>query len=116
MTIDAFLDAIRNGQTVVFRDTMNIIAEYYEYHPARFHNGIGEDRLTNEPGTNEGSCKIFAFARLHNLSKTDTLALFGEYYQEVLADPEGQGHRNIRNFMRDGWAGIAFEGEALCTR
>ncbi|MGV2481618.1 UNVERIFIED_CONTAM: HopJ type III effector protein, partial [Salmonella enterica subsp. enterica serovar Weltevreden] len=27
--------------------------------------------------------------------------------------PDATDHQNIRHFMRSGWAGIAFEGEAL---
>jgi hypothetical protein len=39
--------------------------------------------------------------------------LFWRYYQEdVLGDPEGTSHQNIRNFMKTGWDG-AFYGEAL---
>jgi hypothetical protein len=116
-SLEAFLDRIRSGQPVAFRDTMAIIAEYYDYCPIRFRNGIGDDRLVNEPGVNEGSCKIFYFARLHDLSEPETLALFGEYYlDDVLSNPNGEGHRNIRIFMEYGWPGIEFEGEALSVR
>jgi hypothetical protein len=30
-----------------------------------------------------------------------------------LGDPSGTNHQNIRNFMKTGWNGIQFEGEAL---
>jgi hypothetical protein len=51
------------------------------------------------------------------LSVEDTLALFGDYYRmDVLQHPEGNDHQNIRRFMQDGWAGIAFDGEALQAR
>lgn len=116
ISIDTFLDGIKSGQPVVFHDTLDLIAAHYEYRPARFHNGLGDGRLINEPGSNEGSCKTFAFARLHGLSEPDTLALFGEHYREVLADPDGEGHRNIRNFLEHGWAGIVFETEPLRPR
>jgi hypothetical protein len=115
--LETFLAQVKAGQPVAFRDTMDIIAAHYDYAPTRFCNGLGEDRLVNEPGQNEGSCKIFSFARLQGLSEPETLALFGEYYRdEVLPNPNGEGHRNIRNFMKHGWAGIAFEGEALTPR
>lgn len=115
--LDIFLARIADGQPVGFRDTMEIIAAHYDYRPARFHNGLGEDRLTNEAGINEGSCKIFAFARLHGLPEPQTLALFGEYYRdEVLPNPEGEGHKNIRNFMKHGWAGVAFDADPLVSR
>jgi len=51
---------------------------------------------------------------LHELDQQQTLNLFGDYYRlDVLNDPQGTGHQNIRNFMADGWAGISFKGEAL---
>jgi hypothetical protein len=65
---------------------------------------------------NEGSCKIFAFALIHQLSEAQTLTLFGDYYHDVLNNPEGSGHQNIRNFIRDGWRGICFNGVALTVK
>lgn len=115
--LQAFIQAVKAGQTVEFQDTMALIAECYAYTPVRFSNGLGADRLVNEPGTNEGSCKIFSFGRLHGLNETETLALFGHYYrEEVLGHPEGTDHQNIRRFVKDGWAGICFEDEALRPR
>ena len=68
----------------------------------------------NEAGTNEGSCKIFAFAQLHHLSEQATLACFGQYYREdVLQNPQGNDHGNIRNFIKQGWQGITFESDVL---
>jgi hypothetical protein len=115
--LETFLSRVKAGQPVAFRETLDTIASHYDYRPARFANGLGEDRLVNEPGQNEGSCKLFSFARLQELSEPETLALFGEYYRdEVLPNPGGEGHKNIRNFMKYGWEGIAFEGEALTPR
>lgn len=115
--LTAFLDRIKAGRPVSFGETMAVIGENYEYRPTRFFNGMGEGRLVNEPGVNEGSCKIFCFARLHGLAVPETLALFGEYYrEEVLPNPDGQGHMNIRIFMRHGWEGIVFDGEALSRK
>jgi hypothetical protein len=112
-----FLAKVKSGQPVAFRETMEIIAAHYHYRPTGFRNGVGADRVDNEAGLNEGSCKTFSFACKHGLSEPETLALFGEYYRdEVLPRPEGQGHRNIRAFMKYGWAGIEFEGEALAER
>ena len=116
-SLEAFLDRVKNGEPIAFQDAIAIIAEHYDYLPVRFVNGVGEDRLLNEPGVNEGSCKIFSFARLNNLSEAETLALFGDYYRkDVLGNPNGDDHRNIRNFMKHGWAGIRFESEALVRR
>ena len=112
--IEEFVNRIQAGQTVGFQDTMAIIADHYDYRPTRFANGLGEDCLVNEAGSNEGSCRIFYFAKLQNLSEPETLALFGEYYRDdVLAQPAGDSHKNIRTFMKYGWEGIRFEGVAL---
>jgi len=73
--------------------------------------------LVNQAGTNEGSCKIFAFAQLNQLNQQQTLNLFGDYYRlDVLNNPDGTGHQNIRNFMQFGWDGIRFNGEALTAK
>ncbi len=116
MSLADFINRVKSGQGVSFTQTMAIIDEYYIYQATAFHNGLGSDRLSNAAGSNEGSCKIFAFARLHNLDKQQTLQLFGDYYQQVLAAPNGADHGNIRNFMRYGWDGIAFEGIALTAK
>jgi hypothetical protein len=68
----------------------------------------------NQAGSNEGSCKIFAFATTEGLSEAETLACFGKYYREdVLQNPQVSDHANIRTFMRHGWKGIRFEQSAL---
>lgn len=90
---------------------MAILKESYKYTPTKFINGLGEQVVTNEAGTNEDSCKIFAFAQLQQLDQQQTLSLFGDYYQDVLNDPNGTEHQNIRNFMQYGWAGIQFNGQ-----
>lgn len=116
MTLDDFISAVKAGQPVDFQDTMAVISEYYTYQPSEFSNGI-QQPLVNEAGRNEGSCKIFAFAKCHGLDQAQTLALFGDYYRkDVLENPTGTDHQNIRNFMRDGWEGIAFKSEALTPK
>ena len=55
-----------------------------------------------------------SFARLAGLTPDQTLALFGAFYRDdVLGHPDGSDHQNIRNFIKDGWDGIRFEGDAL---
>ncbi|TWX56246.1 HopJ type III effector protein [Colwellia hornerae] len=99
-----------NPQQIEFNDVMAVISANYLYQPCTFNNGD----LINESGTNEGSCKIFAFAKLHGLSEQATLACFGQYYQkDVLLNPKGTDHANIRNFIKQGWQGINFAGSAL---
>ena len=103
------LDLLHANQPLVFSEVIAYIEENYHFTPTAFKNG----NQYNEAGQNSGSCKIFAFAQLQNLSQAQTLQLFGSYYQDVLNTPEAEDHQNIRNFMISGWNGIAFEGEAL---
>lgn len=96
--------------SVEFSEVIQIIEAFYDYEPTAFSNGD----LQNAAGSNEGSCKIFAFAKLHGLTEAQTLACFGTYYRDdVLAHPEGTDHGNIRNFIQHGWGGVEFHGEAL---
>lgn len=114
-TITAFIERLRAGQTD-FEGTIAVINENYIYQPAEFRNGLGEEVLVNAAGTNEGSCRIFAFAQLQGLSPADTLACFGRFYKDVLATPEGTDHGNIRRFMKYGWEGIRFSSSPLTAR
>lgn len=111
MNLQAFLQKLRqHPDTVEFADTVAAIEAAYAYTPAAFRNG----EVNNAAGQNAGSCKIFSFARLQGLTEAQTLACFGRYYREdVLQHPDASDHQNIRNFMRSGWAGVSFEGEAL---
>lgn len=92
-----------------FPETIAYIDENYIFTPTTFKNG----NQMNNAGENNGSCKIFAFAQINQLSKDETLSLFGDFYQDVLNTPEAKDHQNIRNFMIFGWEGIQFEGEVL---
>ena len=95
---------------IEFADTMSVIETNYDFIPTTFKNGD----LMNESGQNSGSCKLFAFAVDQALTKEETLACFGQYYfEDVLKDPTGTGHQNIRNFMKTGFEGLKFEGIAL---
>lgn len=115
MTIDKLIGKISTApESIDFTDVIHSIDGAYHYTPTRFHNGNGSKTVTSEAGINEGSCKIFAFGKLNNLSEKQTLACFGQYYREdVLGHPENDDHANIRNFMLYGWKGIEYEGEAL---
>lgn len=117
-SLDALLQRIHQSpESIAFDEVMAVIAEHYDYSPAGFHNGLGDDPLWNAAGSNAGSCRIFAFARLNQLDEDSTLACFGSYYRDdVLKFPDGTDHGNIRRFMRDGWAGIRFESEPLSKR
>jgi hypothetical protein len=116
MSINLFLEKITTSITVSFTETIAVITENYHYQATEFSNGLKEHTLINKAGTNEGSCKIFAFAKIHQLDKQHTLNLFGDYYRlDVLNNPQGTDHQNIRNFMTYGWEGICFKGEALTS-
>jgi hypothetical protein len=100
-------------EEIAFNDTIAVVDANFEFTPTAFNNG----ELHNAAGQNNGSCKVFSFARLHKLSPEQTLHCFGDYYRkDVLGDPQGTDHQNIRNFIRTGWAGITFEGDALRPR
>ena len=111
MSVEELLEKIRSSrESVEFNDVLLIISENYDYQPAGFCNGV----VVNEQGENEGSCKIFAFAKWHDLDVVQTLSCFGKFYRDdVLKNPEGTDHANIRNFMARGWDGVDFEGEVL---
>ena len=114
LDLERFLNRLRTRpDSIEFPDTVALINRLYRFVPTGFRNGD----LVNEPGSNSGSCRLFAFARLHDLTPVETLALFGAYYRaDVLRDPDGDSHPNIRHFMRTGWAGIAFDDVALRAR
>jgi len=100
-------------ESISFLETMALVDELYEYAPTSFSNG----ELVNEAGQNEGSCKLFAMARLNDLTEQHTLSCFGKYYREdVLKHPDGNDHQNIRNFMTSGWSGIDFDTMPLTAK
>lgn len=114
MNLDAFLKKLNDSPaSIAFDDTMSVIGEVYDFTPAAFTNGDAR----NEAGQNSGSCKLFAFALLNKLSKEQTLACFGAYYRDdVLKNPEGTDHQNIRNFMKYGWDGVKFDSMPLTAK
>jgi len=109
--VELLLAQLQQSSTEVsFEQVMQTISENYSYSPSDFTNG----ELLNEAGTNEGSCKIFYFAKLNKLSEQQTLACFGRYYHDdVLQNPEGNDHGNIRNFIKTGWQSVEFKSVAL---
>ena len=111
MTIEELIYQLRYApDSIEFEQVIGVINNHYDYTPTQFSNG----EIVNEAGTNEGSCKIFYFAQLHALSEMETLNLFGKYFREdVMNNPDGEDHANIRNFILDGLLGIKFNGVAL---
>ncbi len=110
-SVDSLLEKIkRSPEKIVFEDVIDVIATQYEYQATQFSNG----EKTNVLNTNEASCKIFYFGKINSLTEEQTLACFGRYYREdVLLNPEGTDHENIRHFMKTGWSGIKFNRPAL---
>ena len=101
---------------VKFTEVMAKIDELYDHNPQfGYSSGVGTDgfETENKAGTNMGSNKVFYFAKMHDFTEEMTLRLFCEHYQDVLDTPDGQSHLNIRSFMKNGWAGVRFEGETL---
>ncbi len=97
-------------ESITFEQVMQVITDNYHYTPTSFVNGA----LENQASSNEGSCKIFSFAQMHALTQAQTLNCFGRYYREdVLGNPNGDDHGNIRNFINSGWQGIKFLSLAL---
>ena len=111
MSINELIKQCRaTPQSVEFEQVIAVIDQHYDYTPSQFSNGA----INNPAGSNEGSCKIFAFAQLNNLSEMETLSLFGQYYRDdVMGHPDGDDHKNIRNFLLDGWLGIQFDKVVL---
>ncbi|WP_038155682.1 HopJ type III effector protein [Aliivibrio fischeri] len=111
MTLNAFIEKLSTQPELIeFTETMAVIESHYDFTPTEFANG----NTVNLADQNNGSCKIFAFALLNQLSVDQTLACFGQYYREdVLQNPTNNDHQNIRNFMVTGWAGVQFNAQAL---
>jgi hypothetical protein len=109
-----FLQTIATApENISFNDTISVIDANYDFTPTAFRNG----EMQNEAGQNNGSCKVFSFARLQRLTPQQTLHCFGSYYRDdVLKHPRGSDHQNIRNFIKTGREGIVFEGNALTPR
>jgi len=127
MTIEEFKTKLRESpKSINFSETMEVIESNYEFTPTSFVNGD----LENKAGENSGSCKLFSFAKIQGLSLDETLACFVQglsqaetlacfgaiYFEEVLGDPAGTGHQNIRNFMKSGFEGLTMNGEALTVK
>ena len=113
MILSEFINKLKTDATKVsFEETIAVIDANYSFTPTTFSNG----NQINQARENNGSCKIFSFAKLNQLDKLQTLSCFGSYYyQDVLQNPEGIDHQNIRNFMEYGWDGIRFENEVLTS-
>ncbi|WP_263145234.1 HopJ type III effector protein [Pseudomonas sp. RIT-PI-AD] len=109
--LSTFRQSLR-GAEPLFADTLAFIAEHYRYRPSAFRNG----EVDNPAGQNEGSCKVLGLALLEGFELEEALLAFGEHYRQVLKDPRGGDHANIRALMAHGLAGLRFEQAPLSRR
>jgi len=105
------LEKLKTGEAK-FADVISHIEAHYRHTPTAFRNGKQHNASTE----NQGSAKVFSFAKLNDLSQEQTLHLFAEHYTAVIATPEATDHQNIRQFIINGWEGIQFEGDALIAK
>ena len=114
MTLDKFLEKLNaQPESIEFTETMSVIENQYQFTETAFTNG----EQSNAAGENSGSCKLFSFAKLNQLSEAQTLACFGAYYRDdVLAHPDADDHQNIRQFIINGWSSVKFSAEALAIK
>jgi len=114
MALDDFKNKLRSTpEKINFSDTITIIEENYNFTTSAFKNGD----LQNSSTQNLGSCKVFSFALKQQFTKEETLACFAQFYFiDVLENPNGTDHQNIRNFMNTGFDGLVFENETLTEK
>lgn len=114
LNTETLLEQVKSSpDQIQFKDVITVIENEYDFTPTAFSNG----KQINGVNENNGSCKIFAFAQLHSLDTAQTLHLFGHFYRvDVLENPEGTDHQNIREFMNTGWDGVAFNTAPLVKK
>jgi len=93
-----------DSQSVDFAAVISVVDANFDVNPTSF--SVGD--VQSEAGENMGSSKLLGFGRLVGLSEQETLCLFGQYYKDVCANPEGDDHPNIRAFMKGGWGAVDF--------
>ena len=101
-----------SGDELMFDEFITLCDEQYEAGLIEFKNGD----VVNMPGENEGSAKVLSYAALADFDKDMTLKLWGQYYRDVVAKPDGDDHANIRNFMKYGWEGVDFYNGIALTK
>ena len=71
------LDKIKqNPEEISFDEVIAYIDEHYDFVPTAFQNG----EVFNEENQNNGSCKIFSFAKKLSLNEKNKLFLFSTSY------------------------------------
>jgi hypothetical protein len=71
--IRTFIERLRTTpETIQFAEVIALIDSHYSHTPTAFINGAA----TNQASENQGSAKVFSFARLHDLNEIETLHCF----------------------------------------
>lgn len=114
LSTQTLIEKIKNTpEQVQFKEVIDVIEREYDFTSVAFTNGK-QHNVINE---NNGSCKIFSFATIHQLTEAETLHLFGDFYRiDVFENPAASDHQNIRQFIKNGWAGITFTTTALVNK
>ena len=73
---------------VNFEETIALIDEHYFYVEVPFSNGD----LTNAANENVGSAKVLAFGLITQMTKEQTLSMFGDFYRNLSADGSDHEH------------------------
>ncbi|MFZ5756236.1 MAG: HopJ type III effector protein [Pseudomonadota bacterium] len=113
----ARLIARSTDSSLMFQEVMSTIRRHYECTPVAF--SVGESTpspVRNPAGTNAASSQLLAFGKRLGLDEQTLLGLYAEHYRDVLADPAGSNHANIRAFMTGGWAGVSLPADPLRLR
>jgi hypothetical protein len=111
--ITIFLERLRTTpEKIQFAEVIDLIDTHYDHTPSAFVNG----EATNQASENQGSAKVFSFARLNSLNETETLHCFAEHFRAVSANPTGHDHQNIRQFIANGWDGIQLPNNCLTSK
>ena len=111
--IKTFIEILRTiPETIQFAEVIALIDPHYSHTPTAFVNGTA----TNQASENQGSAKVFSFARLQDLNQTETLHCFAEYFRTVSDNPTGNDHQNIRQFIANGWQGVQLPDTCLIAK
>ena len=66
-------------EELAFSNVIAYIDEHYEFTPTKFTNG----NTVNEANQNNGSCKVFSFAKINQLSPEETLLCLASFTEKT---------------------------------
>ncbi|MDR1027138.1 MAG: HopJ type III effector protein [Rickettsiales bacterium] len=95
-----------------FQQVLSVIDKNYDYTPTQFAvtDGWGD---TNGLDQNQGAGRVLAFAKERRLDEEAALQLFAEHYQNVVDNPNGDNHKNIRLLAAHGLNQVHFANRPL---